>query len=367
MFVRHATIDGTAEYRERFAGRLHPDHFRLYNGLWFSSIGMGIYVNNVDPETQRSCTEALIHAMGIGCNHVDAAISHRSQQSEQIVGQALGGAFARGIVNRNEVIVSARGGSVYFEGEYPTDTAAFVRRNLIDARVAAADEFAQGWHHCLSPRYLRMQFRRSLTNLGLGALDIYYLHNPEVQRFERGPEVFRQRLLAAFAELEAQIEAERLAYYGLATEDGFRVPPGDPAYLSLELIVELARSAGGDNHHLRYMSAPLNLAAREILEFRNQKVRGREMTLLDAARELGIVVIGTETLWKGDLAWSLPAGVRTLFSQTESNAQAAIQFARSVPGLASALVGMTTYQHVKENLTVARLPLASPEQLTELL
>ena len=46
--------------------------------------------------------------------------------------------------------------------------------------------------------------------------------------------------------------------------------------------------------------------------------------------------------------------------------QAAIQFARSVPGVASALVGMTSSQHVQENLGVARLPLASAEQLATL-
>jgi hypothetical protein len=197
-------------------------------------------------------------------------------------------------------------------------------------------------------------------------LDIYFLYNPEVQRVERGPEVFRQRLLAAFAELEAQIEAERLAFYGLATEDGFRVPRGDPAYLSLELVVELARITGGANHHFRYVLAPLNLAMREIFEFKNQVVSGKAVTLLEAAQELGIVVIGAETLWKGVLARYLPGEVRAAFPGAESNAQAAIQFARSAPGLASALVGMTDQKHVQENLRVACWPLAPVAKLTAL-
>jgi len=37
-----------------------------------------------------------------------------------------------------------------------------------------------------------------------------------------------------------------------------------------------------------------------------------------------------------------------------------------VPGLASALVGMTTHKYVQENMAVARLPLAPPEQLITL-
>ena len=178
MFARHATTEGTLRYRARFADELDPSHFRLCNDLWLSSVGVGVYMSELDAEAAARCREAVISALESGCNYVDVAFSYRSLQGEQVVGQALGAAFAQGTVARDEVVVSASGGAVYFEGQYPTDAAAFVKRNLIDARMAAADEFAQGWHHCLSPRYLREQFRRSLTNLGLGALDVYYLRNP---------------------------------------------------------------------------------------------------------------------------------------------------------------------------------------------
>jgi len=366
LFVRHATTEGTAHYRERFSGQLHSSHFSLHNNLWFSSIGLGIYFSGVDTAASARYRDALAEALQAGCNLLDSAITHRSQQSEQIVGQALASAFARGHVTRDEVIVAARGGYILFEGDYPTDAATYVRRNLIDAGVAAADEFAQGWHHCMAPKYLRMQFRQSLTNLGLGTIDIYYVHYPEVQRIERGPKIFENRLLAAFAELEAQINSERLAYYGLATLDGFRVPPPDPAYLSLSRIVELAHDAGGDNHRFRYIQAPLNLAMREIFEFKNQVVKGHEMTLLEAAQELGVVVIGGSALWQGQLALHLPDDVRAAFSDAQTNAQAAIQFARSAPGLASALVGMSRRGHIRENLAIARHPLASAGALAAL-
>jgi aryl-alcohol dehydrogenase-like predicted oxidoreductase len=363
VFARHATPEGTLRYRARFADGLDPSHFRLYNDLWLSSVGVGVYVSESDAETAARYREAVISALESGCNYVDVAFSYRSLQGEEIVGQALGAAFAQGAVARDEVVVSASGGAVYFEGEYPTDAAAFVKRYLIDARMAAADEFAQGWHHCLSPRYLREQFRRSLTNLGLGALDVYYLRNPEVQRAERGPEVFQQRLLAAFAELETQVEAERLAYYGLATEEGFRVRPDDAAFISLELVVELARMAGGEGHRFRYVMAPFNLTMRELWLHQNQTVQGRQMTLLQAADELGIVVIGSGTLWGGELTRHLPQAVRDAFPQAETNAQAAIQFARSAPGLATAVVGVEEPRQVRENLATARWATVPADQL----
>ncbi len=367
MLVRNASNEGTNRYKDRFQFKLHPTHFRLHNDLWFSSLGTGIYLNEPDEGTASLCQEAVISALQLGCNYIDTSFSYKSLRSEQIVGQALGAAFARGIVSRDEVIVSARGGAIYFEGEYPTDAAAFVRKNLIEGRMAAADEFAHGWHHCLSPRYLRHQFRQSLTNLGLGTLDIYFLHNPEVQRVERGPKTFAQRLMSAFIELEAQIETERLATYGLATIDGFRVRPDDPAYLSLEHLVELARDAGGSDHHFRYVSVPLNLAKRELLEFRNQTVRGNEMTLLEAASELNVVVLGAEALWHGELAWHIPDNVRLAIPEAETNAQAALQFVRSVPGLASAVVGMSKPKQVQENLAVAHWPLFPASILATLL
>jgi aryl-alcohol dehydrogenase-like predicted oxidoreductase len=365
--VRSATNEGTSRYKDRFQFKLHPTHFSLHNDLWFSSLGVGVYLNEADTGTASLCQEAVISALQLGCNYIDTSFSYKSLRSEEIVGQALGAAFARGIVSRDEVIVSARGGAIYFEGEYPTDAALFVRRNLIETRMAAIDEFAHSWHHCISPRYIRKQFRQTLTNLGLGTLDIYFLHNPEVQRTERGPQIFGQRLMSAFVELEAQIETERLAYYGLATIDGFRVPPNDPAYLSLEHLVELAENAGGPNHHFRYVSAPLNLAKRELLEFKNQVVKGREMTLLEAANELNVVVIGTEALWHGELAWHVPDDVRLALPEAETNAQAALQFARSVPGLASAVVGMSKPKQVQENTAVARWPLIPSTQLATLL
>jgi len=367
MVVRHATTEGTASYKARFIDQLHPSHFSIHNNLWFSSIGMGAYFSDPDADTSAQLRDMLAYTLQAGCNHVDTSISHRSQASEHIVGQALASAFARRHLKRDEIVVAARGGLILFGKNYPTDAAAHVRKNLIDTEVAAEDEFAQGWHHCIAPRYLRSRFRQSLTNLGLGSLDIYYLHNPEVQRVERGPQIFENRLLSAFAELEEQIRTGRLVYYGLATQDGFRVPPDNPAYLSLARLIELAQNAGGPDHHFRYVQAPLNLAMREIFEFKNQVVNGREMTLLEAAQELDIVVTGSSALWQGQLTMHMPGNVREAFPEMETNAQAAIQFARSAPGLASALVSMRKPEHVRENMAVAIWPLASAAKLTALL
>lgn len=368
FFARHAAKEGTEAYKERFANRVHPSFFRLVNDIWFSSIGLGIYLK-YPTSVQESARyqEVLSLAVRSGCNYLDTGMALQSQKSEQIIGQALASVFAKGYVARDEMIVSSRGGQILFEGEYPERGADYVREKLIETGVAASDEFAEGWHHCMSPRYLRKQYRQSLANLGLGTLDIYFIHYPEIHRIERGKKVFNERLRAAFAELEAQIRTERLVNYGIATIDGFRVPIGDPAYLSLAEIVELARDAGGADHHFRYIQAPINLAMREILEYENQVINGRKVTLLQAANELGVFVIGSSTLLQGQLAQHLPKDVQESLGGAVTNAQAAVQFSRSLPGIACAVVGMSSCDHLVDNMAAARLPMVPPDQLKTIL
>jgi aryl-alcohol dehydrogenase-like predicted oxidoreductase len=363
---RHATHQGTETYRARFGDRLHASHFRLCNDLWMSSVGIRVSGSAVDKQSSEQRRAALVDAVHLGCNVVDTTVDHRNRDSELVLGQALASIFALGRVSRDEIIVSSHGGQVLFEGAYPAGAAAHVRKNLIDSGIAAADEFAQSWHHCIAPKYLRLQLRQSLTNLGLGTLDIYYVHLPEVQRLERGAAVFESRLRAAFAELESQVRAERLVYYGITSIDGFRVPPEHPAYLSVDRVVELARDAGGKNHRFRYIQAPFNLATREVAEFANQMLHGRARTLAEAARELDVSLLGTSTLWGGQLAQHSPRDLRAAFPEAGTDAQAAIQFARSIGGLSCALVGMDTREQVLEDLAIARWPVRKSAQLDSL-
>ena len=356
MVVRRATGEGTTRFMTRLVNKLPASHFRYRHGLWFSSIGMSIHLRGEGAGDEKGCDEALIAALERGCNYIDTSVTYRSKNTEKRVGQALVRAFAKGSVARDEVILSARGGHVLFGGDYPADAAEYVQNHLIDAGVAAADEFAQGWHHCISPKFLRTQFRRCLDNLNLGELDIFFIENPDIQQFERGTQVFEHRLRAAFAELEAHVDAERLAFFGVTSVDGFRVPPTDPAHLSLERILELAQDAGGSDHRFRFIQAPINLAMQEMLLHKNQVVKGRRMTALEAAEELGLSVIGSTSLWHGQLVDNLPLGVRTGYPEASTDAQAAIQFARSVPGITSALVGMLRREEVIEDLAIAASP-----------
>jgi len=129
--------------------------------------------------------------------------------------------------------------------------------------------------------------------------------------------------------------------------------------LQLERLVEVARRAGGDQHHFRMIQLPINLSMTDAFTIPNQKVGDRMMTLLEAAQALNICVVGSATLLQTDLTRNLPPTLRQAIPDVSSDAARAIQFARSIPGLTTALVGMSSPEHVRENLELASMPTLS--------
>jgi aryl-alcohol dehydrogenase-like predicted oxidoreductase len=78
--------------------------------------------------------------------------------------------------------------------------------------------------------------------------------------------------------------------------------------------------------------------------------------VLDLAAHSGIAVVASATLLQARLARDLPEGLAEKFPGLATDAQRAIQFTRSTPGILAALVGMSRAAHVAENLAVASVP-----------
>ena len=51
------------------------------------------------------------------------------------------------------------------------------------------------------------------------------------------------------------------------------------------------------------------------------------------------------------------------YSEGESDFERAVQFARSAPGITTALIGMSRLEHVRANLPLAAIPPANREQI----
>jgi predicted aldo/keto reductase-like oxidoreductase len=98
----------------------------------------------------------------------------------------------------------------------------------------------------------------------------------------------------------------------------------------------------------------------------NQPLAGRSYTFLEAAAELGITVMSSASILQSRLASGLDPIVRDGLKGLRTDAQRAIQFTRSTPGLTTALVGMSSMPHVEENLEVAITSPLTPEDYLKL-
>ena len=366
-FPGFATPEGTQRYRDRLvaAGTTHPHHFRTApGGLTLSSIGLGTYLGGDDAKTDALYLSSVKQAVRAGCNVVDSAINYRCQRSERVIGQALSDLFRGGSIKRDEIILTTKGGYIPFDNEPARDPYAYLQQTFVMRGVIGRDDLVADCH-CMAPTYLRNQLNASLANLGLNCVDVYYLHNPETQLDHVTPEEFLKRMRAAFEVLELAAAEGKLRMYGAATWNGYRVLPGSRGHISLEALVKLAEQVGGPEHHFKVIQLPYNLGMTEALAHQTQIVSGSKLSVLEAAKALDLYVMASASLLQGQLSDDLPSDVREALGDG-TDAQRSIQFARSTPGLGTALIGMKQAAHVTENLAVAARAPLSPEQFTQL-
>jgi aryl-alcohol dehydrogenase-like predicted oxidoreductase len=349
-----AMAEMTRRYAERGAARLSSAHFReLAGGASASTLGLGTYLGPEDGATDVLYQDAIVRALQLGINVLDTAVNYRHQRSERAIRTALGTAFSRGVIQRDEVIVATKGGFIPFDGAVPRDPRAYFASTYVETGIIKPGEVAKG-AHCMAPRFLRDQIDRSRANLGLETLDVYYVHNPETQLGEVDRAEFMARMRAAFGALEEAVAAGSIARYGTATWTGYRVDPGDPGYLSLQDLVAAARDVGGADHHFKVIQLPYNLGMTEAFTRANQRVKDRMVPVLEAARELGVYVMASASLHQGQLT-RLPPMMAEYIPGLTTDAQRAVQFVRSTPGVGTALVGMKTPAHVDENATIGTI------------
>lgn len=349
-----ATPAGTSTYRDAHPGLAARGHFRTSTtGLVVSSVGLGTYLGEEDDTSDALYGEAVARALELGCNVIDAAINYRCQRSERVVGRTLTALIRRGVLRRDQVVVATKVGFLPFDGHVPSDPEEYLRRTYLESGIIDPRDLVAGCH-CIAPAFLHDQLGRSLANIDLPSIDVYYLHNPETQLQEVGRDEFHARMKAAFAFLEAQADAGRIGAYGIATWNGLRRGKRAPDYLALADLVRLAEELRGPAHRLRFIQLPFNLAMAEARTMAVQPLDGQRLSVLDVARHLNLTVVASASILQGELA-RLPGALAAALPGLASDAQRAIQFTRSTPGITTALVGMRGRRHVEDNLSVARV------------
>lgn len=358
-----ATPDSTKKYAARFAGRAADGHFREQHGLWFSSLGIGTYLGEPDARTDQAYTDAIVAAVEGGVNVIDSAINYRFQRSERSVGAALAELGRRGYA-REELLICTKGGFLTPDGDMPADAGEYFNKEYVETGILREGDVAAGCHS-MAPKFIADQLDRSRRNLGVETIDVYYLHNPETQLGEVPREMFNSRLRAAFEFLESAVAAAKIHFYGLATWNAFRQTENAQDFLSLETMESIARDVAGGSHHFRFVQLPCNLGMTEALTRSNQKIVEARVPMVEAAANLGITLVASAAMLQGQLSRGLPSFVSNALGM-KSDAERAMQFVRSTPGITTALVGMSRVEHVRANLEIVSVEPASKDQFAKL-
>ncbi len=357
-----ATKQGTENYAARFPEYQKAGFYCDFMETRVSSLGLGTYLGEFSDEDDHLYVEAIKTALLSGINLLDSAINYRCMRSERNIGTAIKELKKEGKITREEVVVCTKGGFIPFDGRPPADPAKYFLEEYIKPGICGSKDIVAGCH-CMTPNYLRNQVERSLYNLGLQTIDLFHVHNPEMQLDEVPRIDFLDRLELAFEELEKLVKEGKIQAYGTATWNGYRARSDRQEYLSLHDILRTAeRAAGNSRHHFRAIQLPYNLGMPEAFILKNQLLGDQTLPVLQAAQSNGIAVFTSASLLQAKLTRNLPTSVLEAFPDLPTDAQRAIQFARSTPGVTAALVGMKKKEHVRENLGVAKA-VTTPEEI----
>lgn len=330
-------------------------HFKRFDGLYLSSLGMGTYLGEPNQEDDRAVEDAVLKSVMSGTiNVIDSAINYRAMRSEKSIGRALLRLVDEKKVSRDEIFISTKNGYITNDGDFPgVDVMEYLQKMYISPGIISANDVSSGYN-VMKPEYLARCIDKSLTNMHLSTIDLVYIHNAfESWNHDVDRKTFMSMLESAFGVYEKYRDQGKVRYYGMATWTCFRVPPGNDDYLSLEECVKTAERVGGERHGFRFIQLPYNLAYSEALLLRNQSVgEEKDLTILEAANRLGVGVFTSIPLFQGRL---LQAKVPDYGDLTEPVSKL-LQLVRSSPSVIAPLVGHKKSEHVEENIRIAKKP-----------
>jgi len=352
-----ASAAGTTRYAQRWTDRFGEQFYRTSrDGLMVSSLAIGTYLGESDDNVDAKYAESLRAALSDGINTIDTAINYRCQRSERVIGRVLQEMMDAGTIRRDEVVLCTKAGYVPLNGSPPTTREAYdayLRSEYFDPGILKAEDLIAGGH-ALAPKFLVDQLHRSMRNLGVQGVDIFYVHNPEQQLAAIPLPQLHERLRTAFEALEGCVSRGEIGAYGCATWNALRLPAGSNGHLSLYDLVGLAKDVAGEQHHFRAVQVPINLTMSEAVRVSTQRdPRGRLVHVTDAAAELRVDLVASAPLLQGQLTHDLPPQIRELFGGS-TDADRALAFVRTVPQVLTAAVGMKSAEHVRANLAPLR-------------
>ncbi len=292
-------------------------------GLRVSAIGLGtmVHAGHFGPMDDAESLGAIDAALELGVNFIDTSDAYGAGYSETLLGKALEG-------RRDKVILATKGGNT-----------------MIGPNRGKTD---------FSAPYIARVMDESLKRLQTDYIDLYQLHNPNVEVIERG-EVWDL--------LERRKREGKIRYCGVSInkmEEGVAAVKGgrsDTVQVEYNMLVqEPARE-------LFPLAQRANIGIIARAPLRRSLLTGK-LTPADQGRFQGEDVRARN--FAGDLFAKELAKVQSLRflvrGPVKSLTQAAMAFCLAHPAVSVVIPGARNAQQMRENAAAADLPL-SPEDL----
>ena len=337
-------------------------------------IGFGGYRIEENAAEHRLALEQYLDRGG---DVLDTAANYTSGGSERLIGAVLASRRHEGV-------------RVVTKAGYLEPLAESRARDGLTREYPERVPTPYGFFHCIHPHFLADAISRSLRRLRVERLDVFLLHNPEHflttqlgPRPKADPAVraqFGERVQAAFAHLEAEVKAGRVAGYGVSSNHLGR-PATDPVAVTVDEMLALARGVTS-SPAFTTVECPLNLLERDAaLPHPPEKA-----SLLDTAAAAGLAVLtnrpinamrGTlvplrdgravdarTEIYLNALRRALDAAGYERFDRVPgwSMAHTALDLVRSLPGVTCVLNGMRRPAYTRMAAEVLAQP-AEPDAL----
>lgn len=365
---QYATKEATFSYLKKFP-KYSKDFYRFDGDLFVSSLGLGTFRKEPYREENYivNYKDSVKMAVLNGINLIDTAINYRYQTSEREIGEAIKELVSEGKAAREELVITSKAGFLPLDFPFPENPYQWIEENVLAAGLATKEDVVVD-QHCMTPAYLRWSAEQSLKNLQLETIDIFFLHNPEMQLGYVDYKSLKKKIKKAFELFEKLVDEGKIRHYGIASWNGFLYDESHTEYLSLKDMVAIAVEAGGKEHHFKYIQSPYNIAKTQAYSYSNQQgPDGRYYTLMQAAHGYGLKMMGSSSLLQANIFQSkFDPKVGELLGTSELNdLSSALQFAR-MGTVVSSLFGAVDPQHVEDNLVLAYVPNAKPENVARL-
>ncbi|HEU5461788.1 MAG TPA: aldo/keto reductase [Nitrososphaeraceae archaeon] len=358
-----ANNEGTKKFRDNAIkkGKSYL-HFKEFDGLILSSIGMGTYLGDLSKKDDIDIENALYESVkSHALNVIDTAINYRAMKSEKSIGRSITRLVNDRIISRDEIFVCTKNGYITNDGDYPMlDVWEYIQRMYISTGIIKAEDISSGYN-VLNPAYIEKCIERSRFNLNLDTIDLVYIHNAfESWNQDVSKNKFFDMLSKVFEIYEKFRSKNKIRYYGMATWTCFRIGEENKEYLSLEEVYNIAKNIGGADHGFRFIQLPYNLAYSEALFLKNQNVGNeKKLTILEAAKKLKIGVFSSVPLLQGKL---IETKIPDYSEGLTDPIMKLLQIIRSSPSILAPLIGQKKMDHVNNNNKISEIPPLSEEE-----